>query len=85
MKKVERVQTGVRIEKRLLKILKSLAAYQEMSVSDLLEGILLHSLEGKVPFGPETLAIIETLRTSYGLDLRADDSHSLLEHRTDDA
>lgn len=78
-KKVDRVQTGVRIEKRLLKVLKAVAAYKEISVSDLLEGIILHSFENKSPFEPETLKLIETLRKAYDMDIAAEDSHSLVE------
>ena len=78
-KKVARVQTGVRVEKRILKILKSVAAFHEISMSDLLEGMVLHNFEGKPPFGDETLALIKTLRKSYKLDLTADDSHKLIE------
>lgn len=76
---VERVQTGVRLEKRLLKVLKALAEYHDMSLGDLLEGIVLHAFEGKAPFGPETLAKIEALRDVYQLDLTAADSHLLVE------
>ena len=47
---IERVQTGVRIERRLLKVLKALAEYKNMTLGDLLEGIVLHSFEGKLPF-----------------------------------
>jgi hypothetical protein len=78
-KKVVRVQTGVRIEPRILKMLKSVAAFNEISLSSLLEGIFLHAFEGKQPFGEETLALIRTLRVAYGLDLTANDSHELLE------
>ena len=74
---VERIQTGVRIEKRLLKVLKALAEYKEMSLGDLLEGIVLHAFEGKTPFSEETLVRIASLKEIYGLDLRADDSHRL--------
>lgn len=74
---VERIQTGVRIEKRLLKVLKALAEYKEMSLGDLLEGIVLHAFEGKTPFSEETLVRIANLKEIYGLDLRADDSHRL--------
>lgn len=78
-KKIERVQTGVRLEKRLLKVLKALAAHHEMSLGDLLEGIVLHSFEGKAPFGEESLSFIEQMRAAYKLDLRAEDSHKLTE------
>jgi hypothetical protein len=79
MKTIQRVQTGVRIEKRLLKVLKGLAEYLEMSVGDLLEGVVLHSFENKTPFGDATLQKIEQLRGVYELDLTAEDSHQLTE------
>ena len=74
---IQRVQTGVRIEKRLLKVLKALAEQLDMSLGDLLEGMALHCLEGKVPFKAETLSKIEMLKDVYGLDLTAEDSHKL--------
>jgi len=77
--RVERVQTGVRLEKRMLKVLKGLAEYLDLSLSDLLEGIVLHTLEGRAPFSEETLAVIDDLRRVYGLDLTAADSHKLTE------
>jgi hypothetical protein len=76
---VERVQTGVRIEKRLLKVLKALAEYYEISLGDLLEGIVLHAFDGKVAFGEESLARIADLKKVYGLDLDATASHRLRE------
>jgi hypothetical protein len=78
---VERVQTGVRLEKRLLKVLKGLAELKDLSLGDLLEGIVLHALEGKAPFSPETLREIEQLRNIYGLTLTAADSHQLRERQ----
>ena len=78
---IERVQTGVRIEKRLLKVLKGLAELKDMTLGDLLEGIVLHAFEGKAPFSPETLKDIEKLRGIYGLTLKASDSHQLKERR----
>jgi hypothetical protein len=79
VKEVERVQTGVRIEKHLLKVLKGLAELRDISLGDLIEGIALHALEGKDPFSKGTLRQIEELRKLYGLSLRADDSHALRE------
>lgn len=76
---IERIQTGVRMEKRLLKVLKGLAEYHDMSLGDLLEGIVLHAFEGKAPFGKESLAVVAELRKVYGLDLTAADSHQLTE------
>ena len=81
MVEVERMQTGIRIEKRLLKVLKGLAELKDMSLGDLLEGIVLHAFEGKAPFSPQTLKEIEQLRNIYGLTLRASDSHQLKERK----
>lgn len=75
--KVERVQTGVRMEKRLVKVLKGLAEYCDLTLGDLLEGICLHALEGKQPFEPSTLEQIAVLRQVYGLELTAASSHRL--------
>jgi hypothetical protein len=76
---VERVQTGVRIEKRLLKVVKGLAETLDLTVGDLLEGVLLHAFEGKAPFSKATLQKIVELKRIYGLDLTAADSHNLKE------
>jgi hypothetical protein len=78
---VERVQTGVRMEKRLLKVLKGLAELLDMSLGDLLEGIVLHAFEGRAPFSDETLGRIAELKRIYGLDLDASASHRLVEER----
>ena len=78
-REVERVQTGVRLEKRLLKVLKALAELHDLSLGDLLEGIVLHAFEGKPPFGPEGRRRIAELKRIYGLDLGAADSHRLVE------
>jgi hypothetical protein len=78
---VERVQTGVRIEKRLVKVLKALAEYKNMTLGDLIEGIVLHAFEGKAPFSPDTQRKIEELKRIYGLDLDARSSHQLKEKR----
>ena len=79
MIQVERVQTGVRMEKRLLKVLKGLAELKDLSLGDLLEGIVLHAFEGKAPFSKETLGQIAELKRIYGLTLSAGDSHKLTE------
>ena len=76
-KRIQRVQTGVRIEKRLLKVVKALAEQLDMSLGDLLEGITLHCFEGKLPFSDETLCKIEKLKDVYELDLTALNSHKL--------
>jgi predicted DNA-binding ribbon-helix-helix protein len=79
MIEVTRVQTGVRIEKRLLKVLKALAELKDLSLGDLLEGIVLHAFEGKAPFTKETLQQISQFKRTYGMSLRASDSHKLRE------
>jgi hypothetical protein len=71
------VQTGLRIERNVLKVLKALAEYLDLSLGDLVEGIALHTFEGKTPFTPETLAKIEQLKDVYGLTLAAADAHTL--------
>jgi hypothetical protein len=78
---VERVQTGVRLEKRMLKVLKALAEQKDMTLGDLLEGIVLHTFEGKAPFTERTLKEIEQFRSLYGMTLKAADSHNLKERR----
>ena len=78
---VERVQTGVRMEKRIVKVLKALADLKDLSLGDLLEGIVLHSFEGKPPFSAATLKQIAELKRIYGLDLTASDSHRLKERK----
>jgi hypothetical protein len=78
-RRIERVQTGVRLEKRILLVLKALAGSLDLTLGDLLEGIVLHAFEGKSPFEPDTLSRIAALRDVYGLDLAAADSHQLSE------
>ncbi len=76
---VERVQTGVRIEKRLLKVLKAVADLHDLTLGDLLEGIVLHAFEGKAPFDEPTLTKIAELKAVFGLELTAEASHKLIE------
>jgi predicted DNA-binding ribbon-helix-helix protein len=79
---IDRVQTGVRIERRVLNVLKALAASHGMTLGDLIEGIVLHAFEGAAPFGKESLTRIAALKTVYGLDLDAKDSHLLIERKS---
>ncbi|HLJ52320.1 MAG TPA: hypothetical protein VKT24_02980 [Rhizomicrobium sp.] len=79
MKPIERVQTGVRIERRTLKVLKATAEMLDLTLGDLIEGVVLHAFEGKVAFTNETLAQIAQLKKVYGLDLSAADAHRLTE------
>jgi hypothetical protein len=76
---VERVQTGVRMEKRLLKVLKAFADYHDLTLGDLLEGIVLHAFDGKTPFSPASLERIQQLKKFYELDLDSSASHRLKE------
>jgi hypothetical protein len=85
---VERVQTGVRMEKRLLKVLKAFAEFHDMTLGDLLEGIVLHAFDGKCPFEKESLRRVKELKRFYGLKLDSRASHRMKErssaasHRT---
>ena len=76
---IERVQTGLRVERSLLKVLKGLAEYLDISLGDLVEGIALHAFDGKAPFSTETLGKIEQLKAVYGLTLTSADAHRLEE------
>jgi predicted DNA-binding ribbon-helix-helix protein len=78
-RKIERVQTGVRIEKKLLKVLKGLAEYHDISLGDLLEGIVLHAFDGKNAFSDKSLKKIADLKSVYELELTWQDSHKLEE------
>ncbi|HST58348.1 MAG TPA: hypothetical protein VLK84_06670 [Longimicrobium sp.] len=80
---VERVQIGARMEKRLVKVLKALAEYHDLSMGDLLEGIVLHAFEGKTAFGPDTQELIRKLKDVYGMDYGMEVSHKL--HESPDA
>ena len=76
---IKRTQTGVRIERRTLKVLKGLAEYLDITLGDLIEGIVLHAFEGKAPFSPDTRKVIDQLKAVYGCELTAADSHQLVE------
>jgi len=75
------VQTGVRIEKRILKVMKALAEYHDLTLGDLIEGIVLHAFEGKSPFSATNLKLIADLKKIYKLDLDATASHKLIERK----
>lgn len=79
MQTIERVQTGVRLERRTLKVLKALAESLDLSLGDLLEGIVLNVFEGRTPFGEKTLEQVALLKRVYGLTLTAADAHKLKE------
>lgn len=79
---IERVQTGVRMEKRLLKVLRAFADYRDLTLGDLLEGIVLHAFDGRCPFGQASLRRIKDLKKFYALDLDSSASHRLTEANT---
>jgi hypothetical protein len=79
MVQVERTQTGLRIERNTLKVLKALAEYLDVSLGDLVEGIVLHAFEGQAPFSPAVVTKIDQLKAVYGLTLSAADAHKLTE------
>lgn len=77
MPKVERVQTGVRLERRLVKVLKGLAEFHDMSLGDLIEGIVLHAFDGRCALEERSLEVVDTLRQLYGLELDSSHAHKL--------
>lgn len=79
---IERIQTGMRVEKRMVKVLKALAEYLDMTLGDLIEGIVLHAFDGKVPFNDKTLRKIKEIKKVYELDLDSAHSHKLVELKT---
>ena len=79
---VERVQTGFRMEKRMLKVLKAVAEFHDISLGDLMEGIVLHAFDGRAPFGREGLQRIADFKRLYGLELDASHAHQLTESRS---
>jgi hypothetical protein len=78
---IDRVQTGVRIEKRLLKVMKALAEYHDLTLGDLIEGIVLHAFDGKCPFGAESLKRIAEFKKIYHVDFDSKASHKLVERK----
>ena len=69
----------MRLEKRLVKVLKALAGYLDMTLGDLMEGIVLHAFDGKAPFSDETLKKIMEIKKVYDFDLDSSNSHRLKE------
>jgi len=81
---IERVQTGFRMERGLLKVLKGLAEYLDITLGDLVEGIVLHAFDDKTPFSPATLDVVGQLKAVYGITLTAQDAHRLVERSDPD-
>jgi hypothetical protein len=76
---VERIQTGVRMEKRMVKVLKGLAEYHDLGLGDLLEGIVLHAFEGKSPFSRKSQELIRDLKKVYGMDYGTEAAHRMVD------
>ena len=76
---IERVQIGVRVEKRMVKVLKGLAEYHDLTLGDLLEGIILHAFENRLPFHEGSLRKIAQLKDIYGMNYGVEASHRLTE------
>ena len=69
------------MEKRILKVLKAFAEYNDLTLGDLLEGIVLHAFDGKSPFARPSLRRIRDLKKLYHLNLNSSASHRLVEAR----
>ena len=65
---LNRVQTGIRLEKRLVKVLKALAQLYDLSLGDLLEVLVHSTFAGHQPFAGAALAQIAELARIYGLE-----------------
>jgi hypothetical protein len=66
--KVERVQTGMRMEKRMVKVLKAMAEYHDISLGNLIEIIVLRAFENKTVFDQESLEKIKAIKEVYEMD-----------------
>ena len=56
-----------------------MAEYHEISLGDLLEGIVLHAFEGRSPFDAEATKRIDALKQIYEMDYDASASHHFTE------
>ena len=65
---LNRVQTSIRLEKRLVKVLKALAHLYDLSLGDLLEVLVHSTFAGHQPFTGAALAQIAELARIYGLE-----------------
>jgi len=63
-----RDQTGVRMERRLVKVLKAVAELRDLSLGELLEELVQDAFSGRQYFEESTLPSIRELARIYGLD-----------------
>ncbi len=89
---VERVQLGVRMEKRMVQVLKGLAEFKDMSLGQLLEEIVLHSFEpvegheGQMTASAHSkasLAAIADLKRVYGMNYDTHASYEFQDKQTE--
>jgi hypothetical protein len=78
-KKVERIQTGIRLEKRLVKVLKGLAEFKDLTLGELIELIAMHALERHHAFSPDALPLIKKVKDVYGMDYDIHDYEKFVE------
>jgi predicted DNA-binding ribbon-helix-helix protein len=64
---VDRVQTGVRMERRLVKVLKAVAELRDLSLGELLEEVVQDAFAGRRYFEESALPSIRELARIYGL------------------
>lgn len=78
----DRIQIGVKMEKRMVKVLKALAEYHDISLGELLESLVLHAFDHKMPFDHAIILRIEQLKRVYGMDYDATAGQSFAESST---
>jgi predicted DNA-binding ribbon-helix-helix protein len=79
---INRVQTGVRLEAKLLKVLKGVAEYQNRTLGELLELVILHSFENRNAFSKEGLEAIKALKKVYSMDYDVHDYKKFVENES---
>lgn len=78
---VERAQIGIRLEKRMVKVLKGVAEYFDVSLTELLESIVLHSFEGggANAFTDDVIPKINEIKKVYGMNYGVHDSYRFID------
>lgn len=76
---IERVQTGMRIESKILKVLKGMAEYRDLGTNEMLELILMHAFENKPCFSDDGFKAVRDLKKIYGMSYNVHDYQSFLE------
>lgn len=76
---IQRVQTGVRLEFKLLKVLKGIAEHQDRTLGELIELIVLHAFENRNAFSKDSLEKIKALKKIYSMDYNVHDYEKFIE------